>query len=386
MSKKKRDYYQVLGVSKSASEHDLKKAYRTLAKKHHPDLNPNNPKAAEDFKELNEAYETLSDATKRQQYDQFGHDAPQQQNHQGFYSSGQNFDFSSIFDEVFGDLSGRKKGGRARTPDLTEEGADIHVPIEMTLEEAYTGVKTNLSVPTYAECQPCKGRGGDKPPEACAACGGSGSMQQRQGFFVFESPCAKCKGQGYTLKDTCKTCSGQGRVRSTQDVTVSIPCGVETGSRVRVSGKGEAGVRGGPKGDLYLDVHVKTHDLFERKGNTLRCRMPVSMVQAALGGAIDVPLLDKKTTPLTLPAGTQSGAEFRLRDKGMPVLGRKNTFGDLFITVAVETPTSLTEEQKKLLEQFAGLESDRKPSPTIADFWNKVKNFLGDLASGGDPS
>lgn len=371
----KRDYYEILGVPKNADDAALKSAFRKLAMQHHPDKNPGDKAAEAKFKELNEAYQVLSDGQKRAAYDRFGHQAFEQG---GGGPGGFGTDFgasmSDIFENIFGDVFGgarRSSGGR-------ERGADLRYNLEITLEEAFNGKAATLKVPTSVTCETCSGSGA-KPgskPKTCATCGGHGRVRATQGFFAIERTCPSCHGRGQTIDDPCRTCSGGGRVVKERTLQVNVPAGVEDGTRIRLSGEGESGARGGPAGDLYVFLAVKPHSLYQRDGADLFARVPISMVAAALGTEISVPTLDGTDAKVKIPEGTQSGKQFRVKGKGMPVLRAKDR-GDLFIQCVVETPQNLTRRQKELLREFeAGSSKDTQPE---ADgfFARMKKDFFG---------
>jgi molecular chaperone DnaJ len=377
----KRDYYDVLGVDKSASADDMKKAYRKLAMKYHPDRNPDDADAEQKFKELNEAYEVLKDDQKRAAYDRFGHAAFEgggPGGGGGFHGFGGAGGFSDIFEEMFGEFMGggrRGGGGRANT-----RGADLRYNMDITLEEAFAGKKTTVNVPTSVACDTCSGSGA-KPgtqPKSCSTCGGMGRVRAQQGFFTIERTCPACQGQGKVIADPCGDCGGAGRVRRDKTLEVTIPAGVEDGTRIRLAGEGEAGLRGGPPGDLYIFLSVAPHRLFQREGANIQCRVPIPMTTAALGGAIEVPSIDGGRAKVNIPAGTQTGTQFRLRGKGMSVL-RSSARGDMFIQAVVETPMNLTRRQKELLEEFARENGDDATSPESHGFFKKVKEFFEDL-------
>lgn len=376
----KRDYYEVLGLARSASESDIKSAFRRLAKEHHPDKNPGDKSAEQKFKEINEAYEALKDPQKRAAYDQFGH-AAFDPSSRGGPGGGFGPDFASsmedIFDNFFGEFMGGRRGGPgARSRSSRERGADLRYNMEITLEEAFTGKNAQIRVPTSLACETCQGTGakaGTKPV-TCPTCGGMGKVRASQGFFTIERTCPSCHGRGETIEDPCPACSGSGRITKERTLSVAIPSGVEDGTRIRLAGEGEAGLRGGPAGDLYIFLTIKQHPLFQRDGSDIFCRVPISMVTAALGGQIDVPTLDGTTTRVKVPEGTETGKQFRLKGKGMPVL-RSKVQGDLYIQVEVETPKSLTKRQRELLEEFER-ESHKDTSPSSHGFFAKVKEFF----------
>ena len=374
----KRDFYDVLGVSRGASADEIKKAYRTKAKELHPDRNADDPNAETRFKEANEAYEVLKDADKKAAYDRFGHAAFEGgMGGRGARPGGGDFSsaFSDVFDDLFGDFMGGQRGGGRRAA----RGSDLRYNLRVTLEDAYNGVQKTINVPTAVACSSCKGSGaeGGAEPTTCPTCSGMGKVRAQQGFFTVERTCPTCSGLGQIIKNPCKTCQGAGRVEKDRALNVNIPAGVETGTRIRLAGEGEAGMRGGPPGDLYIFVDVAQHDLFERDGTNLHCRVPVSMAKAALGGAIEVPTIDGGRGRVQIPAGSQSGRQMRLRGKGMPAL-RGGALGDMFIELAVETPVNLTARQKDMLREFDELSEDNNPETksffsTVKSFWDGMK-------------
>lgn len=389
-----KDYYQVLGVEKGASKDDLKKAYRKLAMKYHPDRNQDNKEAEQKFKEVNEAYDVLKDDQKRAAYDQYGHSAFQAG---GFGNAGGGAragaggfggfggmgggagGFSDIFEEMFGDFMGGTAGG-ARRQDGARRGNDISHEMSITLEEAFKGINRKIKVPTWNTCETCTGSGAEKgsKPETCGTCQGAGRVRAQQGFFMVERICPSCHGAGQTIKNPCKSCGGSGRTRKEKTLEVTIPAGVEDGTRIRLSGEGEAGVRGGPAGDLYVFLTVKPHRFFQREGANLYCRVPMPITTVALGGTVEVPTIDGKRIKVNIPAGTQTGQQFRLKSKGMSVLRSPNR-GDMYAEVMVETPVNLSKRQKELLKEFAGDENNSKTNPNSAGFFNKVKDLWEDL-------
>jgi molecular chaperone DnaJ len=382
----KRDYYDVLGVQRAASEQDLKSAFRKLAKDHHPDRNPGDTDAEQKFKELNEAYEVLKDPQKRAAYDRFGHAAfDGGMGGRGGGGAGFGPDFASsmsdIFDDLFGEFMGGRRGGgggggqQRRTG--RERGADLRYNMEITLDDAFAGKTAQVRVPTSIVCETCSGSGakaGTKPV-TCGTCGGAGKVRASQGFFTIERTCPTCQGRGETIADPCSACSGAGRVVKERTLSVNIPAGVEDGTRIRLSGEGEAGLRGGPAGDLYIFLSIKPHEFFQRDGADVFCRVPISMTTAALGGQIEVPTLDGTMSRVKVPEGTETGKQFRLKGKGMPVL-RSNAAGDLYIQVDVETPKNLSRKQRELLEEFEKL-SAKETSPESTGFFARMKDLFG---------
>lgn len=377
----KRDYYDVLGVGKGASADEIKKGYRKKAKEFHPDRNADNPDAESKFKEANEAYEVLKDADKKAAYDQYGHAAFEggmgggggRGHPGGDFSSA----FSDVFDDLFGDfMGGGGRGGRQRAA----RGADLRYNLRVTLEEAYSGLQKTIQVPTSVTCGECNGSGseGGAEPTTCPTCSGMGKVRAQQGFFTVERTCPTCSGTGQIIQNPCKVCSGVGRVEKDRSLAVNIPAGVETGTRIRLAGEGEAGLRGGPTGDLYIFIDVAKHKIFERESTNLFCRVPVSMTAAALGGDIEVPTIDGGRSRVKIPAGSQSGRQMRLRSKGMPAL-RGGGQGDMFIELAVETPVNLTSRQKELLKEFDDLSEDN--SPESSSFFKSVKGFWDSMKS-----
>lgn len=382
----KTDLYELLGVSRTATADELKKAYRKLAMQFHPDKNPGDKKAEEKFKEISHAYDILSDEQKRAAYDRMGHAAFEGGGGPGGFGGGGpgGFDFSGSFADIFEDLFGGNFGGRGGRGGQGREngparGNDLRYNLEIALEDAYHGRQQSIRVATAAACGDCSGSGAAKgsSPVTCTVCNGAGRVRATQGFFTIERTCHSCQGTGKIIKDPCRSCAGTGRVKREKNLSVNIPAGVEDGTRIRLSGEGEAGGRGGPPGDLYIFLSVKNHPLFTREGADLHCEVPIKMTLAALGGAVEVPTLAGGKVKVTIPEGTQNGHRFRLRGKGMPVL-RSSHHGDLYIHVGVETPVKLTRKQKDLLKEFD--ESDGAGhSPQAEGFFGKIKDFFDDL-------
>ena len=366
----KRDYYEILGVDKGASEKDLKKAYRRMAMKYHPDRSPDDKEAEEKFKEASEAYEILSDPQKRAAYDQYGHDAVNSQ--MGGAGAGGFGNFSDIFGDVFGDIfGGSSRGGRGH-----RRGSDLQYTLQVALEQAVKGTTAKIKVPTLVVCKTCNGSGarpGSKPI-TCATCGGVGQVRMQQGFFSVQQTCPTCHGQGTIIQDPCRDCHGQGRVEETKTLSVKVPPGVDNGDRIRLSGEGEAGPAGSMAGDLYVQISVKRHDIFERDGANLHCEVPISFVDAVLGGELEVPTLDGRVK-LKVPAETQTGKLFRLRGKGVAPV-RSNTHGDLLCRVVVETPVSLSNKQKDILREFQASLKGKKHSPRQNTWFEGMKEFF----------
>jgi molecular chaperone DnaJ len=375
----KRDYYEVLEVTRTASAGELKASYRKLAMKWHPDRNPGDKDCEHRFKEINEAYDCLKDEQKRAAYDRFGH-AAFEQGGMGGAGPGFGADFASTFSDIFEDLfSGGRRGRGGR-----ERGADLRYNMEITLEEAFAGKTAQVRIPTSVTCEACSGSGakaGSKP-KTCPTCGGAGRVRHQQGFFTLERTCVSCQGRGQVIDNPCPACAGSGRVTRERTLSVNVPPGVEDGTRIRLAGEGEAGVRGGPNGDLYIFLSIAPHPFFQRDGADLHCRVPISMVAAALGGNFDVPTIDGGQTKVKVPEGTQSGRRFRLASKGMPVL-RARERGDMYVQVLVETPQKLTKRQKELLQEF-DKHSSTETQPETTGFFSKVKDFLGGLGNQQD--
>lgn len=380
----KREYYEVLGLARGASDADVKNAFRKLAKVHHPDRNQGNKDAEVKFKELNEAYQVLSDPQKKAAYDQFGHAAFEH----GGIGGGQPFsgDFSAsmadIFDSMFGDmgLGGRQRGPSGAAPrgrGGRERGDDLRYNMEVSLTEAYAGKTAEIRVPTSVTCETCTGSGAraGTRPSTCKTCGGAGKVRSSHGgFFTIERTCPSCHGRGEVIDTPCPACNGAGRVTKERKLSVNIPAGVEDGTRIRLAGEGEAGVRGGPPGDLYIFLSVKPHDFFQRDGADIFCRVPISMITAALGGTVEVAAIDGQRTRVKIPEGTESGKQFRLKGKGMPVL-RSKTSGDMYIQVEVETPKNLSRRQRELLQEFEKV-SDKATNPESHGFFAKMASFF----------
>ena len=377
----KRDYYEILGVVKGADAATIKKGYRQKAKELHPDRNSDNPNAEAQFKEANEAYEVLKDENKKAAYDRYGHAAFENgmgggggpRGGQGDFGSA----FSDVFDDLFGDFMGGRGGGGRRN--AAQRGNDLRYNLRINLEDAFSGMQKTVTVPTAVGCGSCNGTGaeGGSEPQTCPTCSGMGKVRAQQGFFTVERTCPTCSGMGQTIKDPCTTCHGQGRVEKEKSLSVNIPAGVETGTRIRLAGEGEAGMRGGPTGDLYIFIEVNDHALFEREASNLFCRVPVSIATAALGGEIEVPTIDGGRSRVKVPEGSQSGRQMRLRGKGMPAL-RGGGLGDMFIELAVETPVKLTARQREILKEFDQLSEENNPQgssffASVKSFWDSMK-------------
>jgi molecular chaperone DnaJ len=374
----KRDYYEILEVTRTATDAELKTSYRKLAMKWHPDRNPGDKDCEHRFKEISEAYDVLKDDQKRAAYDRFGHAAFE--HGMGNQAHGFSGDFGSTFADIFEGIFGMSGGARGRSGGR-ERGADLRYNMEITLEEAYAGKTAQVRIPTSVTCEACSGNGaktGSKP-KTCPACGGAGKVRHTQGFFTLERTCVSCQGRGQVIDNPCPNCSGSGRVTRERTLSVNVPAGVEDGTRIRLAGEGEAGVRGGPAGDLYIFLSIGTHQFFQRDGADLHCRVPISMVTAALGGGFEVPTIDGGKTRVKVPEGTHSGRRFRLSGKGMPVL-RAREMGDMYVQVLVETPQKLTKRQKELLAEF-DTQSSTETQPEAAGFFTKVKDFLDGLGN-----
>ena len=378
-----KDYYSILGVSKTVTPDELKKAYRKLAVKHHPDKNQGDKAAEEKFKEISEAYEVLKDDQKRAAYDRYGSDAfsggggnaggGYQGSGAGGFDFSDNFSsFSDIFEEMFG--GGRSsRGGRAQS----QPGSDIRYDMAISLEDAYHGVKSNVRFTTLIICPSCSGTGseGNKKPSPCPTCGGRGSVRYQQGFITIEKTCPTCGGSGSVLSDPCKKCSGSGRIKGEKNLEINIPAGVDSGSKIRINGEGEAGFKGAPSGDLYVFIDVLPHKIFTRRGNDIYCTATISMVMASLGGEIQVPDLDGQLCFIKVPHGTQSGSQFRLKGRGIPYI-RTSKKGDIIVEISVETPVSLSKKQKEILEQFSVEKDDKTNSPKSFEFFKKLKDWM----------
>jgi molecular chaperone DnaJ len=373
----KQDFYEILGVSKSASADELKKAYRTLAMKHHPDRNPGDKSAEQKFKEVNEAYDILKDDQKRAAYDRFGHAAFEQGGGRGPGDFGFSGGFAHIFDEMFGEFMDGGRRGQAGP----NRGSDLRYNLEISLEDSFRGKQTTVRVQTLVACEKCKGSGAEagSKPIACPTCHGRGRARVQQGFFTIERTCPACQGAGRVIDNPCKACAGQGRTRHEKTLSVNIPPGVEDGTRIRLAGEGEVGIRGASAGDLYIFITVAPHRIFQRDGANIFCRVPIPITTAALGGAIEVPTVDGSRARVTVPPGTQSGHQFRLKSKGMTVL-RSPARGDMFIEATVETPVNLTKRQQELLREFEKAGGENTGThPESEGFFARVKEFFEDL-------
>jgi len=374
----KQDFYELLGVQRNAGAEDIKKAFRKLAMQCHPDRHPGDKAAEQRFKDINEAYDVLKDEQRRAAYDRFGHAAFENGGMRGAGDPGFAQGFADIFDEMFGEFMGnRRGGGQAAT-----RGNDLRYNMEITLEEAFKGKQAAVRVPTLIACESCAGTGAEtgSRPVNCPTCHGHGRVRAQQGFFTIERTCPTCHGAGRVIENPCVVCNGQGRVRREKSLAVSIPAGVEDGTRIRLAGEGEAGVRSGAPGDLYIFLSVKAHRFFQRDGANIQCRVPVSMPTAALGGQIEVPAIDGSRAKLTIPAGTQAGRQFRLKGRGMSVL-RSPARGDMYIEVFVETPVNLTKRQQELLREFETSGDQKRTHPESEGFFARVKEFFEDLRS-----
>lgn len=383
----KRDFYDILGVARGASADELKKAYRQKAKELHPDRNSDNPNAEAQFKEVNEAYDVLKDADRKAAYDRYGHAAFEGggggRGAQGFGGAG-NGDFASafsdVFEDLFGDFMGGTRGGAGGGRSRAQRGSDLRYNLRVSLEEAYQGVQKTINVPTSVACDTCRGTGaeGGAEPVTCPTCSGMGKVRAQQGFFTVERTCPTCNGMGQIVKNPCRSCGGAGRIEKERSLSVNIPAGVETGTRIRLAGEGEAGLRGGPAGDLYIFIELREHPIFQRDGVHLFCRVPISITTAALGGEVEVPTIDGGRSRVKVPAGAQTGKQMRLRAKGMPAL-RGGGLGDMVLELAVETPVNLTARQKEILQEFEKLSEENNPEGKT--FFSKVKGFWDGMKS-----
>lgn len=374
-----RDYYEILGVSKSAGKDEIKKSYRKLAMQYHPDRNPNDKEAEKKFKEVSEAYSVLSDDQKRAAYDQFGHNAFQQGGGggQGPFGAGgfSGFDFGEGFSDIFEDFFGGGFGGRRRGTSARSRGADLRYNLKITLEEAFEGISKDIKFSAATNCDSCKGSGSkDGKVDTCNTCHGSGRVRAQQGFFAIERTCPTCNGEGQKIKNICNKCHGSGKVQKERTLSIKVPMGVENGTRVRLTGEGEPGHKGGPSGDLYVFLSVAAHEIFEREGSNLHCKIPIKMITATLGGEIEVPTIEGSKVKLKIPPGTQPNDKFRLKNKGMRIL-KSTARGDLFVHVLVEIPVKLSIEQREVLEKFAQQDDD-STSPKTSSFFNKIKDLF----------
>lgn len=374
----KADYYETLGVSRDADEKALKGAFRKMAMKYHPDRNPDDSSAEAKFKDVGEAYEALKDPQKRAAYDRFGHAAFENGGGgQGPFGGGGGGGMGDIFEDIFGEMMG---GGRSRSSGGRQRGADLRFNMEISLEEAFEGKSAEVEIPTSITCDTCTGSGA-KPgssPTTCSTCGGAGQVRASSGFFSVQRTCPTCQGRGEVISDPCKECSGHGRTEETKALSVNVPAGIEDGTRIRIANEGEAGMRGGPTGDLYIFLSIKPHQFFQRDGADIYCRVPISMTTAALGGQFEVGTVEGSKTRVKVPEGTQNSKQFRLRGKGMPVM-RTTQFGDMYIQVAIETPQKLSKRQRELLEEFE-TESSSDNNPESTGFFSRMKTFFDGLA------
>ena len=371
----KKDYYEILGLARRASTDEIKKAYRGLAKRHHPDRNPGDAGAEQQFKVISEAYEVLKDEDKRAAYDHYGHAAFEQGGiGQGGFEFGFATSFADVFDDLFGEFMGHRRGARA-----ARHGQDLRYNLEVSLEDAYRGSTVQIQVPTTVTCDACRGNGAadGSNPVACTTCRGAGKVRAQQGFFTIERTCPTCQGVGRIIQRPCRACRGSGRVRNHKTLSVNVPAGVDDGTRIRLSGEGDSGQRGGPHGDLYIFVSTAPHRIFRRDGLHIHCRVPLPMTVAALGGTFEVPTLDGTRARITIPPGTQNGKQFRLKGKGMPMM-RGTGQGDMYVECEIETPVNLTARQKQLLEEFAS-EGSARTNPQAEGFFAKVKELWDDL-------
>lgn len=377
----KRDYYELLGVERSATPDDLKRAYRKAAMQYHPDRNPGDAVAEQTFKDINEAYDVLKDDQKRAAYDRFGHAAFEQGGGPRGGAGGFEFNFGAgfadIFDEMFGEfMGGQRRGGQAA------RGADLRYNLEISLEDSFSGTEAKIQVASSMICESCEGSGAEpgSKPIACPTCNGAGKVRAQQGFFTIERTCPSCQGAGRVIEKPCPACAGSGRTMREKTLQVTIPAGVEDGTRIRLAGEGEAGLRGSPPGDLYIFLSIAPHRIFQRDGANIFCRVPFPMTTAALGGSIEVPSVDGSRAKVSIPTGTQSGHQFRLRGKGMSIL-RSTQRGDMYVEAVVETPMNLTKRQEELLREFEGAGEPKDTSPQSDSFFSKVKDFFEDLRS-----
>ncbi len=381
----KRDYYEVLGVARDADEKEIKSAFRKMAKEYHPDRNQGDEKAEQKFKEVNEAYEVLKDQQKRAAYDQFGHSAFEAGGFGGGGGAGFDSDFgasmSDIFDDLFGDFMGGGGPRRQKPRSSQERGSDLRYNMEISLVDAFTGKTAEISVPSSIHCESCNGTGAKKgtSPTVCSVCGGLGKVRASQGFFTIERTCSHCHGRGEVISDPCPDCSGTGRITKERVLSVNIPAGVEDGTRIRLAGEGEAGLRGGPSGDLYIFLTIAPHEIFSRDGADIFCQVPISMITASLGGQIEVPTVNGERTRMKIPEGTDTAKQFRLKSKGMPVL-RSKSMGDMYVQVEVETPKNLSRRQKDLLKDFEKASND-DTNPESAGFFKRAKDFFDKSSS-----
>ncbi|MEX1147270.1 MAG: molecular chaperone DnaJ [Sphingomonadales bacterium] len=376
-------YYETLGVARSASAPELKKAFRALAMKYHPDRNPDDSDAEHRFKEVNEAYDILKDDQRRAAYDQFGHAAFENGGGGGRGNGGFGFtgdSFADIFDDLFGDFMGAGGGPQRRGNSVKTRGADLRYDMEISLEDAFEGKQSTITIPTSVACDTCNGSGAkaDSEPEVCGTCQGMGKVRTQQGFFVVERTCPTCTGAGRVIADPCDDCHGQGRKRKERTLSIKVPPGVDNGTRIRLGGEGEAGLRGGPAGDLYIFLTIKPHRIFKREGDIIFCAVPIPMTKAALGGEIEIPTIGGGRAKVDIPAGTQTGRQFRLKGKGMTVLSSGGRKGDMVIETLIETPVNITKRQKELLREFEA-ESGEDVSPESRGFFSRVKELWEDL-------
>jgi molecular chaperone DnaJ len=377
----KRDYYEILGVSKSASADEIKKAYRKLAMQFHPDRNPGNKEAEAKFKEATEAYEVLKDDQKRSAYNQFGHDAFGQGGggRGGFGGGSDGFDFNDIFSnfsDIFGDFGGGRQQTKKRS--AAQRGSDIRYNLEISLEESFRGVNEKISFSIPSSCETCSGSGaqnGDKPVD-CGTCKGSGKIRAQQGFFIVERTCTSCGGVGQIIKNPCKSCKGEGRANKDKTLSVKIPAGIEDGNRIRLAGEGEAGTRGGPAGDLYVYISIRKHQFFTRKGDDIHCEIPLKFTTAALGGSVEIPTIDGDKAALKILEGTQNHDQFRLKSKGMNVINSGGRRGDMYVKVNIETPVKLSSEERELLLKLDKLMNGKSSNPKSENFFKKVSDLF----------